>query len=98
MVVANLIFNFKNVQLCTPLQCIERIRSRGNNKGQTYCSRLGPVIPVVMENLIMSHAKETVSLIMIKTVMLTAVPVMKLRPLVTMSRKVLMAMTSTQYT
>lgn len=98
MVVANLIFNFKNVQLCTSLQCIERIQSRGNNKGQTYCSRLGPVIPVVMENLIMSQAKETVSLIMIKTVMLTAVPATKLRPLVTMTRKVLMAMTSIQYT
>lgn len=94
---ANPIFNFKNVQLCTSLQCIERIQSRGNNKRQTYCSRLGPVIPVVMENLIMSQAKETVSLIMIKTVMLTSVPVMKLRPLVTMTRKVLMAMTSIQY-
>ena len=94
----NPIFNFKNLQLCTSIQCIERIQSRGNNKRQTYCSCLGPVIPVLMENLIVSQAKETVSLIMTKTVTLTSVPVMKLRPLVTMTRKVLMAMTSIQYT
>ena len=94
---ANPIFNFKNVVLCTSLQCIVRIPSRGNNKRQTYCSRLGPVIPVLLENLITSQVKETVSIIMIKTVMLTSVPVMKLRPLVTMTRKVLMAMTSIQY-
>ena len=81
---ANPKFDFKNVELCTSLQCIVRtcIQSRGNNKRQTYCSCLGPVIPVPLENLIMSQVKETVSLIMIKTVMLTSVPVMKLRLLV----------------
>ena len=46
----------------------------------------------------MSQAKETASLVMIKTVMLTSVPVMKLRLLLTMTCAVLVAMTSIQYT